>query len=175
MFISVWAPWHAVPSLWRVIKMTSTNCKCLQKCSLASLGHLAEIKGHVCPSLCLSVGCCFSVQYSAYGLQCFPPQFCELLVQRNHLQGSCCTNGSNLISSLTANLRSTLWQNCLNNPFCRGIVSLFPFKTRIDPFYSLYSTNSGDKAVDFGNGSSWACQAMWGDYRKVIGKITSFK
>lgn len=35
--------------------MTSTNCKCLQKCSLASLGRSAEIKGHVCPACCLFV------------------------------------------------------------------------------------------------------------------------
>lgn len=39
--------------------MTSTNCKCLQKCSLASLGQSVEIKGHVCPSISLFV--CVSV------------------------------------------------------------------------------------------------------------------
>lgn len=55
MFIFIWAPCHARLSLWRVIKMTPTNCKCLQKCSLASLGQSVKIKGHAFPSICLFV------------------------------------------------------------------------------------------------------------------------
>lgn len=35
--------------------MTSANCECLPKCSLASLGRSVEMKGHVCPSICLFV------------------------------------------------------------------------------------------------------------------------
>lgn len=35
--------------------MTPTNCKCLQKCSLASLGQSVKIKGHAFPSICLFV------------------------------------------------------------------------------------------------------------------------
>lgn len=54
MFIFIWAPCHARLSLQRVIKMTATNCKCLLKCSLASLGQSVEMEGHVCPS-CLYV------------------------------------------------------------------------------------------------------------------------
>lgn len=60
MFIFIWAPCHAWFSLWKVIKMTPTNCKCLQKRSLASSGQSSEIKGHVCPSICLFV-CLFLV------------------------------------------------------------------------------------------------------------------
>lgn len=135
--------------------MTSTNWKCLQKCSLASLGHLAEIKGHVCPSLCLLVGCCFSVQYSAYGLQCPPPSlipsfvnyWCRGIIYK-------CPVEPRFKFNQSFNCQFEV-STVVDNPLRRGNIFLFCFLNENRPFYSWYSTMSGDKAVDNGRRACW--------------------
>lgn len=70
MFIFIWAPCHTRLSLRRVIKITPTICKCLQKHSLTSPGQSAEIKGHVCPSFCLFVSRNFVLFFNFFKVIC---------------------------------------------------------------------------------------------------------
>lgn len=93
MFIFISAPCHAWRSLRRVIKMTSANCKCLQKCSLASLGQSAKMKGHICPSLfvCLFVYLLVVVAFlfSIPGEHTVFTQFWECFGEKGRYQASC--------------------------------------------------------------------------------------